>query len=426
MKRDQPEHRPAEEEALKRAMTSIDPLLRASLQREQTRRRTRWLLGGGFAMLAITATWFLATAIQTAPGPAAQSDSNSPPRDSNSTTLIAQLTAATDAAREGWKLWQSGDSVAAEAKFEEATKLDPDDANNWNGLGWSRMQQHDYEAAWQAFERCLKIDGKHPAGLNGAGQLQLQFGKFEAAETYLAKAAAQSPAARFGLARVQLLRGKYAAAARSLRQLAAADNGELDQALLKQMRDAARDKKLSPELKARLEPPKLADTDPDGKELAARPRDNPISLNAQGWQLLNTGKPRPAEAAFRAALAVQPEMLAAKNGLGFSLLNQQKGAEAKPIFAELVQTDATHPGFVNGLARSCELLGESDKAVELWRSVEKPGGPVTACTWGLARVLTEMGKFDEALPVWERIAKQSPDDKSVQQMLDKCRQGASS
>jgi tetratricopeptide (TPR) repeat protein len=420
-KDDRPEGQPAEEEALRRAMTSIAPLLRASLQRDQKRRRVRYLLGGGFAVLVITTAWILATAIPWSTDKDDHQGVEVSSRGANTTTLIAQVSAAADAAREGWKLWQSGNGVAAEEKFKAATELDAADANNWNGLGWSRMQQHNYPGAWEAFERCLQIDGKHPAGLNGAGQVKLQLGQFDVAERYLAKAAPRAPAARFGLARVQLLLGKYDAAARTLRQLTGKNAGELNPELLKMMRAAAKSRQLPPELKQQLEPRKLAGHDATDEPAASSDAD-PVAMNAQGWQLFQAGKPRPAELAFRAALAAKPDLLEAKNGLGFSLLNQNKGDQAKPIFEELVKANAKHLGFVNGLARSYELTGEPDKAIELWRTVDKADGPVTACTWGLARVLTDGGKYQEAIPIWERIVKASPGDAAAREMLERCRQ----
>ena len=172
------DNRLTEEVAFERAITSIDPLLRASLVRDQRRRRWRWLLAGGIVMISFVATWILATAMQVSPvtppgSDGAKGDTNvqsaADGTAGKTQPTAAQIAEAAALGKAAWQLWQSGDGAAAEAKFEAATQLDSRDANLWNGLGWSRLQQQKLDTAQAAFANCVTLNAKHPSGLNGLG-----------------------------------------------------------------------------------------------------------------------------------------------------------------------------------------------------------------------------------------------------------------
>ena len=192
--------RPVEEEALDRAMTSIDPILKSSLQRDQKRRRLRFLLLGGMVMTSIFGVLAFLTAV-----PGADNDATSDvPQDA-----IARGEQAADLSQEGWKLWQGQQPVKAEERFLAATALDAKNPHSWNGLGWSRIHQQRHKEAYEAFQRCLEIEANHGGALNGAGQTQLAQRNYAKAEEYFSRAGKDAPVALVGLARVQLLQKKF-------------------------------------------------------------------------------------------------------------------------------------------------------------------------------------------------------------------------
>jgi serine/threonine protein kinase/tetratricopeptide (TPR) repeat protein len=157
---------------------------------------------------------------------------------------------ATQLAQEGWQLWQGGKLAEATAKFQEAVKLDPNDANAWNGFGWATFNAGKSPEAERAFQKAVALEPGHPAALNGLGQIYLSQRKYDEAEKYLLKAAPQAPAAWFGLARLYLLQGKFDQAKEWAQKLV--DSGQGDE-VARKMLQAAIEKKLSDGLRATLE-----------------------------------------------------------------------------------------------------------------------------------------------------------------------------
>ena len=177
--------------------------------------------------------------------------------------------------QQGWQLWQKGQMVEAAAKFRQAVKLTPDNANAWNGLGWATFNSGKASEAKAAFQRVLAIQPDHPAALNGLGQLYLLQRKYDLAERYLLKAAPQAPAAWYGLARLYLLQGKFEQAEKYAQRIL--DSGQADD-VLRRMLQAAKDKKLSDGLRITIEPPP-AQNDPAAEP--ERPATKPSKVAAK-------------------------------------------------------------------------------------------------------------------------------------------------
>jgi cytochrome c-type biogenesis protein CcmH/NrfG/predicted Ser/Thr protein kinase len=157
----------------------------------------------------------------------------------------AQLT------EQGWQQWQQRHLVEATESFRKAVKLDPKNANAWNGLGWSTFNSGLNAEAAYAFHKTLELEPTHAAALNGLGQLYLAQKQYDAAETYLLKAAPSAPAAWFGLARLYLIQEKYDQALPWAQKIV--DSGQGDQTA-HQMLEAAKNKKMSEAFRAMIEP----------------------------------------------------------------------------------------------------------------------------------------------------------------------------
>lgn len=385
--------RPSEEAQLDRAMTSMDPILQASLKREQQQRLRRTLIFGGVAMATVIA---LLLFVFSNPSPLAQPG---PKDEPESPPAMAAGATAEQLAKDGWELWRSGRSDVAEQKFKLAVANSPEDTNLWNGLGWSQIGQRKYELAIESFNKCLRLDSKHAGGLNGLGQAHLARREYDLAEPWLRRSSSQgAPAADYGLARLYLLQGEFSKAKKTLAKMKKGGLDGFEGELIEQMVDAANTKSVAADLRARLEPaepPIEADGDRENASAGA--------LAATGWKHFYAGENAEAEVDFRAALEKEPNMPSAENGLGFALLNQGKEEEALPIFKRLVKAQPAHGGFVNGLARCYEQTGDREKAVEIWAQAEDESRPPSALTWGLARNLVELRRYEEALPYLERI-----------------------
>jgi cytochrome c-type biogenesis protein CcmH/NrfG/predicted Ser/Thr protein kinase len=168
---------------------------------------------------------------------------------------------------EGWQLWNRQAIEPAAQKFDEATKLDPNNADAWNGLGWVSFNTGKADAAVKAFKTTVSLDPNHPGALNGLGQIALSQRKYDQAEGYLLAASPQASAAWFGLARLYLLTGNYDQAAKWSRKIIA--TGEADQAV-KEILNAAQARTIPAELRERLEPTATPATDEASHEPASR------------------------------------------------------------------------------------------------------------------------------------------------------------
>lgn len=402
----------ADEDALLQSVLSDSGrLLTQSLREDDRRRRVRrirnvtLLIGGivmGTAVVAVLAGWLT---LFTPPPEAA----NNASAKGKSLSEDAQIEKAEELSTQGWKLWQERKLDEAAARFERAVKLDPDNANAWNGLGWARFNSGKSEGAVEAFEKCVELEPDHPAALNGLGQLYLSWGTFDKAEKYLVKASKSAPAAWFGLARLYLLTGKFDEAQKWIEKALTQQPG--DESLLK-MQAAAKDGKLPDDLRQVIGPVGKPDTSEAGKAASA------------GWQQFNQGKMRLAERSFRRALAKDPENLPAMNGLGFVLVNSGKAASAKTYFEKYLELEPNAPGPMNGLARCLKDDGKVDEAIALWEKMYKLYPGPNAAAVGLAQTYVERGEHAKAIPYFEVLVKAQPENTEFKQSLEAARKGA--
>jgi pentatricopeptide repeat protein len=401
---------------LEMALNDPDRLLTESLRVDERRRRVRrivsvtLLIGGivmGTTLMAVLAGWLTLTATQEA-DPSPLGGTSAGATTAAPINEDARIEQADALAVQGWQLWQERKMREAAGIFEQAVKLDPENANAWNGLGWSRFNSGDSAPAVEAFEKAVELEPSHPAALNGLGQIYLSWGEFANAEKYLAKAAKNAPAAEFGLARLYLLTGKYDRAQTSIRKALRQQPGD---ATLKAMLAAARDKQLPEELQKQLAP-------------IGKPASEPATKAAAlGWQQFNERKFRAAERNFRRALAKDPENLAAMNGLAFILLNSGQSAEAKEYFEKCLKLEPDAAGPMNGLARCLKEEGNVDEAIALWEKMrEKYPGPNAAAV-GLATTYLEKEQFDKALPLFEELVKAMPDSEEFRNGLEAAKAG---
>jgi tetratricopeptide (TPR) repeat protein len=372
-----------EQSQLDDAMRRADELLVTSLkldERRRNRRRIILLSLGGLAMLGIVCALVLAFGVESQKG--------------------AQL------ADEGWKLWQAGQFNEATEKFEEAVKLDPKNVNAYNGLGWAQFNTGKYDEAETSFKKTLELTPKFPAALNGLGQLYFAKRKYGQAEKYLLQAAPQAPAAWYGLAKLYLLQGKYDEAAKWAKKAVA--SGESDESA-KELLQAAKDKKLSDDLRSQIEPPEI---NAESTKLA------------QAWQLMNQGRRDEAKAIFDAALAKAPQDPAALNGLGWFYLLGGDLDRAKPLLEKAIAADPQQAaGAINGLARVLKAEGDDAGAIKLWEQMLKKFPGPNAATAGLADAYLEKDDFKKAIPLLEQLLKAEPNDQEIKAKLERARKG---
>jgi tetratricopeptide (TPR) repeat protein len=395
---------PDEQTRLEDAMRRANDLLVSSLKSDERRRRRRRIIVisiGGLAMLAILCGLLMTLSVDDKkPSNETQTVAQAPATNVKSESAkAADAEKAAELSGEGWKLWGERNLEQASNKFEEAVKLDPENSNAWNGLGWATWQSGNSKRAIEAFNTLLKMEPKHGAALNGLGQLYLVERKYDEAEKNLLAAAPTAPAAWYGLAKVYLLKGKFDEAGKWAQKIV--DSGDADG---KKLLDAAKEKKLSSELRSLIEPvpPELG----------------------KAWVLMNQGRRPQAKKLFDELLAKYPNDSNVLNGLGWYYLYGSQLDEAKPYFEKAIKSDSQAAGSINGLARVLKAQGDVDTAIKLWEDMIQKFPGVNAGTYGLAEAYMEKSDYRKAIPLWEQIAKASPDDLQVKNMLERARKEA--
>ena len=388
------EPRPSEEAALDRAINSMDPILRASLQRDQKQRRRRKLIAGGILMAILTMV-----VVGLVFNWAAIGGTGSQPAINPDDSAEAQVLA--DA---GWQLWQQRKFADAEAKFDDAVALDAKLDGAWNGLGWSQFNQGKTHQAIKSFRKCVKLTPEHGAALNGLGQAYFVLRKYDSAERYFLKAKDAS-AAHYGLMRLYVLQGKFDKAQKWLDKIEATA-GPTEQAELEPFKEAIAAKKIGDTLRRQIEPAVRVEVVTD----AAAP-------TQKGWQLFRQGKNQQAAAAFKQALKADSDHLPAINGLAFSLLNQDEATKAKPMFERLLKEEPEHYGAMNGLARCLKAEGETSEAIKVWKDMQDKVPGVNAATTGLGITYFELEQYEEAIPYLEKVVASTPGNSLYSKML---------
>ena len=91
-------------------------------------------------------------------------------------------------AQDGWQRFTQGNLAEAEPLFLDATKLDPNNANAYQGLGWAQLNLGKLSEAKKSFETCMTLDKQNVAALNGLGRIAQLEGKPERAIEYWTEA----------------------------------------------------------------------------------------------------------------------------------------------------------------------------------------------------------------------------------------------
>jgi Flp pilus assembly protein TadD len=79
----------------------------------------------------------------------------------------------------GVAYWRKGLRDLAERSFENAVRLNKDDAQNLNNLGFLHYENQDYEKATKYFKRAAKLSPNDPRIWNNLGMAQSERGKFD-------------------------------------------------------------------------------------------------------------------------------------------------------------------------------------------------------------------------------------------------------
>ncbi|HYO14774.1 MAG TPA: tetratricopeptide repeat protein, partial [Thermoanaerobaculia bacterium] len=299
---------PEEPERLDRFLTTSDPLLLASLQKEEGQRR-RVLARHVAAVLGVLIVVSLSLWAF-----GAERHDRAASNAEKARILVEQ----------GRKLMTNRELISEErynealADFSLAVKLAPEFWEAWAELGNCHLYNYQSELAEEAFLKALALEPENPRTLHGLGTLYLRRGEEKKAEEVWRQGGLDRQ-----LARLYLLQGRFPEA--EIRLARMVEKSPKDE-LLHRMARAARSRHLDPGLRTLLEP------EPTGRS----------SWADLGWRLYRDKRYREASAAFRKAIAVVPSDVNALSGMGKALLGMNRPGEARPYFRRALRLDGDH------------------------------------------------------------------------------------
>jgi len=94
------------------------------------------------------------------------------------------------------------------------------------------------------------------------------------------------------------------------------------------------------------------------------------------------------------------------------------------MFNKCLEIAPSDVGAMNGKANCMKRHGRVDDAIALWKEMLEKYPSAGAMGWALAQTYMERNEFDKALPIWEKLAKEQPQNKAVQDGLERAREGS--
>jgi tetratricopeptide (TPR) repeat protein len=375
--------KPEEPERLDRFLTSTDPLLLASLRKEDGQRRTRLIRRVATVLglaIVVSASW--ASGILWL--------KRASPNEEKARILIEQ----------GRTIMSSRELLSEERykealdNFELAVKLAPENADAWAELGNCHLYNYQSEQAEEVLQRALALEPEHVKARHGLGNLYLRRGEESKAEEVWKEGGMSQQ-----LARLYLLQGRFREAEARLAPLVEESPGD---AMLHRMARSARSRHLDPNLRTLLEP------EPTGRS----------SWADLGWRLSRENRHREASTAFRRAIAEVPSDVNALSGMGWALLRQHRPAEARRYFQRALWLDDDHMLSLNGMAHSFKDEGRTGEAISAWIGMNELYPDVNDGTPGLAWTYYEMRDYHQAAVHFARLVKRYPYDSQVIEALN--------
>jgi tetratricopeptide (TPR) repeat protein len=137
----------------------------------------------------------------------------------------------------------------------------------------------------------------------------------------------------------------------------------------------------------------------------------------QAWKLFFARNYVESEKLFRKVLEGELKNPHAMNGLGWSLINQEKYAEAKPWINRAIDIEKEHWGALSGLGLILKHEGDIDGAVAVWERIATNAEGPNDATANLADVAMERGQYDKALGYYKKMLEWYPDRAIIREKI---------
>jgi predicted Zn-dependent protease len=144
----------------------------------------------------------------------------------------------------------------------------------------------------------------------------------------------------------------------------------------------------------------------------------------RAMQLQQKGKRDEAQAILDKALEEHPDDPIVLNAVGWFRMNGGDVAGADEMFTKCLAINASDVGAINGKANCLKRQGRVDEAIAMWKEMLEKYPSASAMGWMLAETYMERSEFDKAVPILEKLAQAQPQNKYVQDALERAREGA--
>ena len=246
----------------------------------------------------------------------------------------------------------------AEKAYEQALKVNPQDASALIGLGKTLQQAGRHSEALARFEASNQSDADNLKAQIGIAQSKLSLERLDDAEADLKKLREAHPKefeVAYWLGRAQDALGRREAAEKSYREAISLGGGKLRSVsayvglvtLLNQLGRDAEAKSILAEAQKRL---------PNA----------PAIHRAFGDLASSQGNYEAALTEYRAALALDPKDVGAKFELGVALRRMRRFADALQVFDEVAAADTDHPGLALERGLLFEESGNREQALHAY------------------------------------------------------------
>jgi tetratricopeptide (TPR) repeat protein len=274
----------------------------------------------------------------------------------------------------GFALSSLGKHDEAIKAYDDAIRLNPNDASAWNNKGTALYTQGKYDDAIKAFDEAIRLNPKYADAWNNKGTALCKLSKYDDAVK------AYDEAIRLG--------PNYANAWYN-KGLALKDQGKHEDAI-----------KAWDEAIIRLNPP-------DPSKLAE-------IWNNKGAVLLLQGKYDDAITCFDKAIRLDPSIVTAWINKGAALKNQGKYDDANKASDEAIRLNPNYAEAWNNKGVALGSQGKYDEAIKCFDEairLNPPDPSKLALAWNNKGVaLGSQGKYDEAIKCFDEAIRLNPND----------------
>lgn len=365
----------------------LDSVLAASLQAEEKDQRRR----GGRLRIGVLLTLLLAVS-----GLAALLPALYPPldvsRDPNDDKKARKLVKEAEKHVMGLQLDK------ARAQLRAALKLAPRLPEAWAGLAFYHIYYHQLDKVEGLMRKALALNPEYQPALETLGELALGAGREDEAEAFWRRCTDKT-----NLGRLYLWQGRLPEAVRVLEEEARKAPG---QRLPRELADAARSGRMTPEVRTLLIPQYPASRSP---------------FTARGWWLLlKEERPGAAIPAFARALEEDPGNVSALMGQGWALLKAGRTRECGPYFERVLRVRPEDPVTLNGMASCLRAAGKTEEAIAVWTRMDALSPVPTSAARHLARIYYERKDCEKASMYLAKVLKRYPEEPGAAEALEDC------